>query len=444
MKKHQFKRVLLHIRFELNRFESALAKLESCDFPSAHALAIVREQLQEVSKARLDLDQIEFDFEDDSHGSSARLTSEFRKTITRRRVLEILEKARSDEVPWSLIPSIESIAKQLLPAFEILITTTPDMNYMVGWEAGSATIYLPKLHRANGFLHVLIGHELFHPIVTEFFLSQRPKYEPKLRELCKTYLSRIGVPTDLFFKQRLDALLAHASHQWEKALTELMCDMGAVAIFGPAALWTLSGFAATQDMNAAPTQANQYYPPWQMRLRVAYDYLERVCNVSARLSDLANQLNQAKLSDHASLLVAGLEQERIIFATKDLAREPMQDLSVRVYDLVEESISDAARFVEIKSLNYNQRWTETLNEIPILLGRLSIQVPPSELIESPKQESKAASITGIVMACWVERLRLENLQSFELDNFRRLCRLMLKAIEDAELKRSYLDWVTKK
>jgi hypothetical protein len=444
MKPHHFQRVLLHIRFELNRFGSALAKLESYEFPSAIALKIVGEQQQEANKARSDLDLIETDFEDDALGASARLASEFRKTITRRRVLEILEKARSDEVPWSLIPSIESIAKQLLPSFDILITTTPDMNYMVGWGPLHAIIYLPKLHRANGFLHVLIGHELFHPIVTEFFVSERPKYEPKLRELCKSYLTKMGVPTDLFFPQRLDALLAHAAQQWEKALTELMCDMGAVSIFGPAALWTLSGFAATQEMNAAPVQSNQYYPPWKMRLRVAYDFLERVGKMPERLKNLEVQLKQAKLADHANLLITSIAQEQISFATNELAFEPMRELSIQVYDLVEACLVDAASFVESKSLNFDHRWTETLNEVPSLLGRLSLHVPPSELLESPKQESKAASITGIVMACWIERLRLEHSGNFELESFRRLCRLMLKAIEDSELKRSYLDWVAKK
>jgi hypothetical protein len=197
-------------------------------------------------------------------------------------------------------------------------------------------------------------------------------------------------------------------------------------------------------MNAAPVQSNQYYPPWKMRLRVAYDFLERVGKMPERLKNLEVQLKQAKLADHANLLITSIAQEQISFATNELAFEPMRELSIQVYDLVEACLVDAASFVESKSLNFDHRWTETLNEVPSLLGRLSLHVPPSELLESPKQESKAASITGIVMACWIERLRLEHSGKFELESFRRLCRLMLKAIEDSELKRSYLDWVAKK
>jgi hypothetical protein len=443
MKQHQFQRVLLHVRFELDRFNSSLAKLESFEFPSSIALKLIGEQQDKSGKAILALDQIEADFIDDPLGASARLVSEFRKVVARRRFLEVLEKARSDEVPWSLIPSIESLAQKLLPAFDILITTTPDMNYMVGWNSDLAIIYLPKLHRANGFLHVLVGHELFHPIVTEFFVSERPKCVPKLRELCQSYLSRKGTPTDLFFQQRLDALLEHATSQWEKALTELMCDMGAVAIFGPAALWSLSGFAATQEMNSAPSHLNQYYPPWQMRLRVANDFLARFGNVSARMSELAVQLRQADLLEHSKLLESSIAQETVAFTTADLALDPMRELSVPVYDLVESCLFDAFGFIESKSCQFAKRWTETLSEIPSLLTRLSLNVPPSEIIESQKHESRAASMTAIVMACWIERLRLESSSSLVLNSFRRLCRLMLKAIEDAELKRNYLDWAAK-
>jgi len=444
MKPHQFRRVLLHVRYELNRFQSALQKLESCEFPSSIALTLVEQQQAECRAASMDLDQIETDVNDDPDGSAARLVSEFRKMVSRRRYLEVLEKARSDEVPWSLVPSIETLSNQILPTYNVLITTTPDMNYMVGWGANSATIYLPRLHRANGFLHVLIGHELFHPIVTEFFVIEKPKYKPRLRDLCQKHLAKMGIPSDLFFQQRLDALLDHATQQWEKAMTELMCDMGATALFGPAALWTLSGFAATQDMNSPPAQQFQYYPPWRMRIRVVLDFMENKLGSSTLLENLSRQLQQAGLGDHATALAKSISDEQISFVTSELAQEPLRELSVQVYDLVEECISDAGDFVLSKAKNFPNRWTETQDEVPVLLNRLLMHVPPSELLEGQKQESKAASMSGIVMACWLERLRLEDSGQLNLDTFRRLCRLMLKAIEDAELKRKFSDWASSK
>ena len=288
MKSHQFQRVMLHVRFELDRFNSTLSKLEAYEYPSDVALKLIAVQQSESANAATSLGQIADDFVDDPDGAAARLVSEFRKLMRRRRFLEVLEKARSDEVPWSLVPSVERLSTQLLPGMSVLITSSPAMDYMVSWSPGLATVYLPNLHRSNGFLHVLIGHELFHPVVAEFLNRERAKAKPKLHSICQSHLKKLGFQPDLFFQQRLDDLLNYALQQWEKGIMELMCDMGAASVFGPAVLWTLSGFAATQDMNSPPSSQFQFYPPWRMRIRVVNDLLRTKENAEALVSQLAN------------------------------------------------------------------------------------------------------------------------------------------------------------
>jgi hypothetical protein len=440
MKSHQFHRLLLHARFELDRFGSALERLESHNFPSEVASLLIALQRNESVKASTSLDVIQVDFIDDPDGSAARLVSEYRKLMSRRRFLEVLEKARSDEVPWSLVPSIEQLAQQLLPGYSVLITTTPDMNYMVGWGPNLVTIYLPKLHRANGFLHVLIGHEFFHPIVVDFFKTELTTVKPKLRDDCKVYLAKLGYPTDLFFPQRLDACLSHALAQWEKGLTELMCDMGAAAVFGPSALWTISGFAATQSLNSPPTPENQYYPPWRLRLKTIHDYIVQMDDGITNINHLSGALQAAGLVKHSELLSRCFAIESESFTVNDLAGDPMRELTVKVYEHIEESMDAAREFVAKAASKFPKSWSKTLDEIPSLIGRLALSVPPSELIVSGKQESKTASLTAIITACWIERLVLEESNRLDLIEFRRLCRLMLKAIEDAELKRAFSEW----
>lgn len=440
MKPHQFRRLQLHVRFELDRFDAALDRLGSYEFPSEVASVLIDDQKIESEKALASLSVIEVDYQDDPDGSAARLLSEYRKLMSRRRFLEVLEKARSDEVPWSLVPSIEQVAQQLLPGHSVLVTTTPDMNYMVGWGGALVTIYLPKLHRANGFLHVLIGHELFHPIVAEFFKTELIKVKPKLREDCQAYLSTLGYQADLFFQQRLDALLNHALNQWEKGLTELMCDMGAAAIFGPSALWSISGFAATQNLNSPPTVENQFYPPWRLRLKSIYDFIVNMDDGMTKIDRLLHTLRSAGLAQHAELVSRCFAIESELFTTADLAADPMRGLTVKVYGHVEASMDAARQFVVNAATNFSARWSNTLDEVPKLLGRLALNVPPSELLESGKQESKAASLTAITTACWIERLVLEENFTLDLIQFRRLCRLMLKAIEDSELKRAFSEW----
>jgi hypothetical protein len=360
--------------------------------------------------------------------------------MSRRRFLEVLDKARSDEVPWSLVPTFERVAKKILDGRPILITTTPEMNYIVDWGQDPVTIYFPKLHRANGFLHVLIGHELFHPVLSDYFKSERPMVVPKLRADCQDFLNAQGLPNDLFSSQRLDAALNYAYRQWEKGLTELMCDMGAASIFGPSALWTVSGYAATSELNSPPSEVNQFYPPWRLRLRVIRNYLDEVDDAGKVVGNLIQALVDSNHREHADALKNCFEREVQDFAPTDLAFDPMRALSIKVYEHIESSIPTAQEFVKNIAMRFPQRWTNSVSEIPKLISRLGLMVPPSEIIEPGSQKSTASSMSAVVLACWLERLVMEESGKLDLLQFRRLCRLMLKAIEDGELKREFSSW----
>ena len=272
MTSQQFHRVLLHSQYELDRFDVALSRLSAYQFPSEVAKDLIAIQEQESKRATAALKAIVDDYSDDPAGASSRLNSEYRKLTKRRYYLDVLEKARSDEVPWSLVPSIERLASLILPNRKILMTTTPHMNYSVNWSQPIVTLFLPKLHRANAFLHVLIGHELFHPAIGNFFPGEESIVSPKLRDECKKLLGMRDVP-DLFSQKRLDNILSYATEAWRRGLEELMCDMGAASLFGPAALWTISGLAASQDLDVEPSMDNQFYPPWRMRIKTVLEYV---------------------------------------------------------------------------------------------------------------------------------------------------------------------------
>lgn len=447
MKPHQFRRVLLHTRFELDRFGKTLSLLESHNYPSSVAKQLIDAQRQQSQEADEALRVIEADSEDDADGAAARLVSEYRKIVQRRRYLEVLDKARSDEVPWSLVPSLERLAQSILSGRGVLVTTTPDMNYMVSWsrQAGHpVTVYLPKLHRANAFLHVLVGHELFHPAVDSFFPDEKTIITPKLRNECKSLLAQLGDEPDLFFQNRLDAVLNYALEMWERGLTELMCDMGAAAVFGPAALWTVSGFAASQNLDVSPTPDNQFYPPWRMRVKAILDYIEQVDDGERRLTNLCDVLRSDGLNGHAEAVTVSLANEKGICTAEEFGKRPFDSpLTKKVYEHVDESLGRARQYVGKVANGVSQRWTETLEQTPDLLKRLALLVPPSELMNVGKRSSDAASLNAIVMACWIERLVMEQNNSLGLAEYRRLCRLMLKAIEDAELKREFAEWGAK-
>lgn len=110
---------------------------------------------------------------------------------------------------------------------------------------------------------------------------------------------------------------------------------------------------------------------------------------------------------------------------------------------MEESLERARQFVQKLAAGVPDRWTDTIEQTPGLLRRLALLVPPSELIQAEKRTSIAASLSAIVLACWIERLVMEQNNMLGIRAYRRLCRLMLKAIEDAELKRQFAEWGAK-
>lgn len=438
MEQFQFSRALLHILYDLDRFKLSLQRLSSQDFPSNSITGRIKHLESAIVDTEKKLESIEKDFSLDPQGASDRLLSEYRKLVQNRQQLEVLNRARSDDVPWSLVPSIEKLAEQLLPGKRLLITSTPDMKYMVGWAPNNAhpfvTVYLPALHRGNAFLHILIGHELFHPIVDTFVRNEQAKVEAGIRDECKKLIGPTSQP--LFDQQRLDQVVEFTLKAWNQGLTELMCDMGAVALFGPAALWSISSFASTRPLDSEPSPATQLYPSWRFRLRTAIEYLKDIDDINTKASSLAEKLRKAGYPGHAAALVKGIADEDRI-AT--LPSNTIGNKLVRIaYDFIAASLAGAKSEIKRLSDTFPEKWTSCLEEVPALIGRLQLLVPPCEIIEPGKHKSKPARLAAILIACWIERLNCEG--NLPLEKYREICRLTLKAIEDSDLKSEFIEW----
>ena len=96
---------------------------------------------------------------------------------------------------------------------------------------------------------------------------------------------------------------------------------------------------------------------------------------------------------------------------------------------------------KVKSLggSMSANWSSALEDVPALIKRIELLVPPCELIEPGKQKSRPATFSGILLTGWVARIEAEN-AGLDLGRYRELCRLTLKAIEDADLKKDFMEW----
>lgn len=253
----------------------------------------------------------------------------------------------------------------------------------------NVTIFLPRLHRANVFLHVLIGHELFHPTVVAFVDSERAIVSPAIRDQCK----KLVTPAfPLFDQQRLDQLVSYSLSAWEKGLTELMCDMGAAAIFGPAALWSVSSFATTLDQDHEPNARNEFYPSWRFRLATMIEYLEEKDQLEVRMEKLCNAIRKSGLGDHATAFESGVRNEKENVATSTVH---IKDPFVRIaYDRIADSLARAKDEIQRQSRQISERWVDTFDQVPKLLQRFALKVPPSEMLEPWKTRKPSSKFDG--------------------------------------------------
>jgi hypothetical protein len=452
-----FKRAIIHSQFELDRFSTGLDRLESYDYPSKSAGTRIKALRDKLKCCSENLAEIENDYPDDPSGSIDRINSEYRKLLAYRMQLEILDRARSDEVPWSLVPSIESISNRMMPDRDVLLTSTPEMTYMVQWDPGDSksdiTVYLPKLHRSNAFLHILIGHELFHPLVYDFISREGKNVLPAIRDECKDECKKTS-PGDftLFDSARLDQAVNMSLNAWETGLTELMCDMGAASLFGPAALWSLSAFASTYDQDHEISGDTCFYPTWKTRLKIVLSFLENQGKldtdgkVETHISKLIALLRaphyETKLDCHANEIERSLKNEALNCSKPT---PPNKDPYIAIaYRQISSSLAKAQGEIQSITTGFGDSWSEYLDEIPKLLRRLALNVPPSEIIEPRERKSKPAHFTSIVNASWIERLVQESKGSLSVETYQLLNRLTLKAIEDSEIKKEYLKWSSTK
>jgi hypothetical protein len=273
-----FHQLHLSVAFEIDAFDNRLNQLRAGDYPTSAADSLIKRLIDDCRDQRARIKQIVNDLPNDAKGAFDRLRSEHRKLIYRLPLLVNLENAQTRRVPWSFVPSIESFAKVLLPGRLVLTSSDVELNYSISWTQGAASgkqpyavLFVPAIHRIDAFLHVLIGHELFHPTLSPFLANEQSSVLAPLRAACEQYLKGQPPMGPLFERQRLDEMVETVRYIWLRALEELVCDLGCAAIFGPAAVLASMSFFLSHNFDDVPSYP-EYYPPFRYRLRTMLDY----------------------------------------------------------------------------------------------------------------------------------------------------------------------------
>jgi hypothetical protein len=225
----------------------------------------------------------------------------------------------------------------------------------------------------------------------------------------------------------------------KRALEELISDYVGTLLFGPSALLASYEIFSLQDLDAAPS-AGDLYPPSRYRLRFVYATLCEENFVGA-LGELSSKGREDQREAFAATVKLLQRIAALTSADDDLKALDVDLVIARTYAWVKESLDQAKKYAKEKlpaDMVYSSN--AFLTELPELIARLDLNVPPSELGTFP--DIKLPSWQSALMSGWIMRIMGKRLGAdsadFTLSDFDALHKLVLRAIENIGLHREYL------
>jgi hypothetical protein len=379
--------------------------------------------------------------------------------------LRFVERARTADTPWSMIPAAQGFLRQVTGAdASFVVRPQWSYNYQIGeftrplqknmqalwWIpeeaygdlfATNAAIYclsFPRIERLNVTLHANWGHEIGHVIAREW-IDQRFQafWSPIETELRTDLYERAGIdisaasPSQEKDLQRVAEAVKERLHIAEKALVELIADAVGVYLLGPAAVLAASEYAARFDLDISPLQGRNY-PPWRYRLRRMREQCDD--DVSEITRDLGGEAEFTQF-------VAFFEQLSAIVDEKDdvqvLSEYPQTDVPYKAINAAWPRIREEALDILRARVTQRYRLAERKEIVKQIAQKLESKIPPNEL--GAYGSSQPTRFEDLINGGWLHKLRMPIRGTGELEDIDTLHRLLLKAIESAFVYSVYAD-----
>ena len=386
--------------------------------------------------------------------------------------LSYAEAGTSRRVPWGIVESFEWFTQHALsvPQLSILLCPRWDYNYgvshpdlaqdykdlletavfspderqkvLAGFPSPFHVLSFPQIERTNVFLHPVLGHEVGHLVAKRYF-TEPPTEEmddyvaivKEIQKLIKKQSQRQDQQQDIV--QILENLEMVRPYR-ESALKEIISDVCAVRLFGPAALLSLYEIARQYELDVSPAEAN-YYPPWRLRLRYAARALDKFGYFPIPIPE-------------ADKLVAITEE---IGEIKSKANDSNQDklwltepLICIAYDSLDKAIDRVMTFVDRQVVPRYASAEVLYKHVLRLVERLECRIPPCG-DESDPMKPVPATLPAILNAAWFYRILRsraivgtgENWQKDYAEDMEVTQRLTLRAIETSHWQRIFQKWL---
>lgn len=391
-----------------------------------------------------------------------------------------VRNSRLQWLPWSFVNAIHEIAETVAPQTPILVAGTLHTAYRVlpPEALGSdlkennqgpdktpsfehyAILEIPFVHRRNRFLHILIGHELFHLIADQFLKQKsaqalhriRERWKPKIRHKHKAVKELFGAheQEDWLVKSIESKVVGEISQAvddsyqiWRRAVTECFCDLGCLYFFGPSSILAIAELSSLVD-DVTESEPAKHHPLFRNRLFVMFEALEQNKDLSSGFEELMQQLT----SNHASCKEAFSEKLEQI---KDRASDPIDpshfnsDEYSIAYEIVREDIASLIKHLDNLHIDKSQCWFTRPKEIIFHLDRLKKSIPSGTFGRDEDGIAKPARHSAISMAAWIlsvysfrQQKRYEGFAD-NIVGYLHDCNILFKSFDDSSATKQFRD-----
>ncbi len=389
--------------------------------------------------------------------------------------LRYIDGAQTRNLPWSIITALQSFLVKMLPNTNVRIMLRPKWNYNFSIITSDLTklyydeleeysdilpdksldevfsdfknpfhiVSFPSLERKNILLYCLLGHEIGH-LIARKYVDESEFLKNIKDDITKITLGKLSLKEKelpLFKEVLITEEMKVATTAWKRALEELLSDIVGALLFGPATLFSTFEFSMQFTMDQLPSDINNYYPPWRLRLRKIQEILEHTNNFFP-LS------NKWKFSDNLLKKVNSRYEVIKAFTSSQSDSDAINKNSVLeiVYREVEKSFINKKEKIYEELISLDMVITPDLlyAKLPHFVERLDFEIPPNAY-EPSINDREPAKLVEIINASWFHKISWEDAiftgeGTFNKDMVNKrdkMNRLTLKAIEFAELEEKY-------
>jgi dCTP deaminase len=419
--------------------------------------------------------------------------------------IRYVESARTEQLPWQVIPSFEKLVGLLRPGAKVMLRPMWHYNYAtivsdlrelylhelqeyeyylpdvdvesnVVLPLGSAfhIISFPALERDNILLHSVIGHELGHLIASDLVEKFKKDFLESVQSDIETAtdseLARNNVTEDnaaLWYGPIRTTRLTENSKQclkyWERAMEEILADVVGALLFGPAALFSTFDIAVQSGFDIAPSERHEYYPPWRTRIREVLGIVDEVAggllSVKGELFRMNAPMSLAMRAEDLGLdrdSRAALVNDRIN-TIRTTAASTTDETAINRSALAKIAYSALRRYLDLATFDVKDviggrivNEKQLLASLPTLIERLDAGVTPNAEHDMPSRKLSKVGLVDVLNSAWYHKASLTiapmpaaDRELFELVRSQRN-RLTLKAIEYAHLAEEHPVRATRK